>query len=510
MALTKVSRGLLSTSIVDNGNATAITIDGSENVGIGTGSPAFAAGAGLEIEKAGTATLRLQDTTNTANGEIRSGPSGIEFFSGAYGTSGDPFSFSVSGTTALTIDSSRNVGIGTDSPSKKLVISDGGAMGVEISPDDSGNGYSRIINYDRTTNQYEPLRIEGEILQFSTGTTATEKARLDASGNLLIATTDAAVGVGNTNVGHSIGAAGYAAHSRAGNASLFLNRTTSDGEIARFSKDGTSVGSIGVESSNNLLIEAAATDHAGLLLWSGSSAGTGRITPRLNGANSDGAVDLGRSSQRFKDLYLSGMASMTGLEPGIVTIGSGSYFKGNATNGYRFNNAADTSNLMIIRDDGTLLVGTTGAINSAKMSVNGNTTTFVIHPALDNNFDCGHPSYRWDDVRATNGTIQTSDRNEKQDIAELTDAEQRVAVAAKGLMRKFRWISSVQKKGDEARIHFGIIAQDLQAAFEAEGLDAGRYAMFISDTWTDEETGEERTRLGVRYSELLAFIISAI
>ena len=59
-------------------------------------------------------------------------------------------------------------------------------------------------------------------------------------------------------------------------------------------------------------------------------------------------------------------------------------------------------------------------------------------------------------------------------------------------------------------IHFGIIAQDLQAAFAAEGLDAGDYAMFISTTWTDEETNEEKTRMGVRYSELLAFIISAI
>jgi len=78
------------------------------------------------------------------------------------------------------------------------------------------------------------------------------------------------------------------------------------------------------------------------------------------------------------------------------------------------------------------------------------------------------------------------------------------------LLRKFRWKSSVADKGDEARIHFGIIAQDLQDAFTAEGLDAGRYAMFINSTWTDEETGEERSRMGVRYSELLAFIISAI
>jgi hypothetical protein len=128
----------------------------------------------------------------------------------------------------------------------------------------------------------------------------------------------------------------------------------------------------------------------------------------------------------------------------------------------------------------------------------------------DNTIDLGQSSVRFDDIYATNGTIQTSDRNEKQDIEALSDAEQRVAVAAKGLLRKFRWRSSVAENGDDARIHFGIIAQDLQAAFEAEGLDAGRYAMFTSNTWTDEETGEERTRLGVRYSELLAFIISAI
>ena len=130
--------------------------------------------------------------------------------------------------------------------------------------------------------------------------------------------------------------------------------------------------------------------------------------------------------------------------------------------------------------------------------------------ANDNTNDIGFSSFRFDDIYATNGTIQTSDRNEKQDIAELDEAERRVAVAAKGLLRKFRWISSVEEKGDDARIHFGIIAQDLQAAFEAEGLDAGRYAMFIHSTWTDEETGEERSRMGVRYSELLAFIIAAL
>ena len=127
----------------------------------------------------------------------------------------------------------------------------------------------------------------------------------------------------------------------------------------------------------------------------------------------------------------------------------------------------------------------------------------------DNLVDLGKVAARFDDIYATNGTIQTSDQNEKQDIEELTEAETRVAVACKGLLRKFRWKSSVAENDDEARTHFGIIAQDLQAAFEAEGLDAGDYAMFTSSTWTNDD-GEEQTRLGVRYSELLAFIIGGI
>jgi len=186
----------------------------------------------------------------------------------------------------------------------------------------------------------------------------------------------------------------------------------------------------------------------------------------------------------------------------------------------------------------------------------------------DDQHNIGGVNTRWNDINATNGTIQTSDRNEKQDIEELTEAEQRVAVAAKSLLRKFRWKSAIEKKdnnpdSDEtARIHFGIIAQDLQAAFEDEGLDAGRYAMFIHGEWwetqtdvpaveaqdavyetvTDEEGNEtqvlvseaieakeaytrtdtydteeeapegavKKSRMGVRYSELLAFIIAAI
>jgi len=128
---------------------------------------------------------------------------------------------------------------------------------------------------------------------------------------------------------------------------------------------------------------------------------------------------------------------------------------------------------------------------------------------LDNVVDLGAASIRFDDIHATNGTIQTSDQNEKQDIADATAKELTVAKKLSALFKTFKWKSKVTEKGDKARTHSGIIAQDIQSAFNAEGLDASNYGLFISDTWTDDD-GKEQTRLGVRYPELFSFIFSSI
>ena len=127
----------------------------------------------------------------------------------------------------------------------------------------------------------------------------------------------------------------------------------------------------------------------------------------------------------------------------------------------------------------------------------------------DNMLRLGFSSNRYKELYAVDGSINTSDINEKQDIQELTEAEQRVALACKGLIRRYKWNHAVEEKGEDARYHIGIMAQDLQQAFTDEGLDASKYGLFTSDTWENED-GTEETRLGVRYNELLAFIISAI
>ena len=269
----------------------------------------------------------------------------------------------------------------------------------------NGTGTSGIFGYNVNHTTGEGLLTFGT--RNSSGTFS-EKMRIDSSGNVMVGTTDSTPSANNDSGGCSIRANGQVNNSRDGASALDINRKTSDGDIAVFRKDGSTVGNIGTKF---------------------------------------------QSSVQY--YFIAGNAT------GIGFYSSGIY--------------PSTS-------DGTF---------------------------SDNAKDLGSVSVRWDDVYATNGTIQTSDINEKQDIEELNDAELRVAQKAKTLLRKYRWKSSVEEKGDDARIHFGIIAQDLEQAFTDEGLDAGRYGMFIKSTWTNED-GEEQTRLGVRYNQLLAFIISAI
>jgi hypothetical protein len=142
----------------------------------------------------------------------------------------------------------------------------------------------------------------------------------------------------------------------------------------------------------------------------------------------------------------------------------------------------------------------------------------------DNTYDLGSGSSRWDTVFAGTGTINTSDRNEKQDISDLSASEKRVASSIKQLVKKYRFNDAVVSKGENARIHVGWIAQDIQSAFAAEGLDASKYGVFCSDTWyevngssvdsdkkpytTESENAVAKTRLGLRHDELLAFVVS--
>ena len=146
-----------------------------------------------------------------------------------------------------------------------------------------------------------------------------------------------------------------------------------------------------------------------------------------------------------------------------------------------------------------------------------------VNPASNNAVDLGTNGVRWRDIYCNQGAFNNSDETLKQDIASLTTAEMNVAKRLSGLFKTYRWKDAVVKKGtDKARTHTGIIAQQIVAAMEAEGIDYTKYGFIGYGEWYENDEGEvieldkaddsnldgynKVGRYSVRYTELLSFI----
>ena len=504
-------------------------ISNGGNVGIGTSSPQRQ----LHVSKNANNThiaIERDGTDNPSALILGANQNKTEIISSAAeeSTSGVPLTFLTGNTERMRLDASGNVGIGTSSPNfytgqTTLNINSAGVARLDLDIGNTMQGY--LLAESGYTGLFTPSGSNS--LRF--GTNNTERMRIDSSGNVLVGHSSTVANFGINarlqvqGVGADTASISVTRNSANDNpAYLVLSKTRSAatggsglvqnndkvGDITFAAGDGADnisrVASIRAEVDGT----ASANDTPGRLIFSTTPDGTQESVEAMRIDASQNLL-VGKTSPSFDTVGAEMRADGRVI---VVRNGDPMYVTRNGSNG----------GLINFRNDGSA-VGNIGVLSSRLYIGSGDTglkfsgADDLISPidasdgtGRDNAIDLGSSGARFDDIYATNGTIQTSDRNEKQDIEALSDAEQRVAVAAKGLLRKFRWIDSVEAKGDDARIHFGIIAQDLQDAFTAEGLDAGRYAMFTSTTWTDEETGEERSRMGVRYSELLAFIIAAI
>jgi len=195
----------------------------------------------------------------------------------------------------------ENWGIGTSSPARELSIGDGtGSPNIQLLASTAGN--SRIEFGDGDDSDVGEIQYvhSSNYMQFTTN--GSERARLDASGNLLVGTTSSA----NTTDGVRITSGGYItiAQDAASVPTLFLNKITNDGQYIQFQKDGSEVGSIEVVTNTTSDISIG-SDNVRLLFFTNGSA----IVPRAaSNASADNTIDLGNSDNRFKDLYLSGTA----------------------------------------------------------------------------------------------------------------------------------------------------------------------------------------------------------
>lgn len=108
-----------------------------------------------------------------------------------------------------------------------------------------------------------------------------------------------------------------------------------------------------------------------------------------------------------------------------------------------------------------------------------------LSPREDGKIDLGSADSRYKNVYATDGTIKTSDRNHKQDIKEIDDE---VLDAWKDVnFVQYKMKESVKEKGNKARKHIGVIAQEIVEVFENHGLNAFDYGIVGYDEWEYQE-----------------------
>jgi hypothetical protein len=145
-----------------------------------------------------------------------------------------------------------------------------------------------------------------------------------------------------------------------------------------------------------------------------------------------------------------------------------------------------------------LYVGTSnvGAYFASAEILPWNTST---NATRDDAISLGNSSGRFDDIFATNGTIQTSDQQEKNTI---TDSDL-------GLDFINRLSPKSYIFNGKTRTHYGLIAQDVETVLGDISKPTSGFAGFIKSDISDEQDGSEY-RYGLRYTEFVGPLIQAI
>ena len=507
----------------------SIVINASGNIGLGTATPTQR----LDLEGASGARIAFTDT-GTQRWSI-----------GNVGTS-LTFQNESLATEAMRLNSSGYLGVGTINPGGPLDVTDDSTYGVQV----QSNGQVQIKSNSGSS-----------LLQlYDTG--AASEANATPFIGYYYSTT------GFSGATTRLGYMGFASGTTN---SLIINNETSTGAIQLINNGTTN---LMVHSNGNVGIGSSTVEPQSALLVqdetdiSMNANGTGHL--QIDGLGYNFAIALGADAANIYTNSASRDIVLGVNETEVMRVGNGhTFFGGKTSTGVTSYGAVmekvDSSVQLAIHrqaSDGKYIEFYRGSTNGGGIFSDGGNTAYVggngcgllmrtsdMVPTqstgvpVDNTEDLGDALYRFDDLFATNGTIQTSDANEKQQIATLTDAEITAAKAISKLFKTFKWNDSVAEKGDAARTHTGVIAQDVEAAMADAGLDAGNYAFFTKNTWweidvdvpaveADEENNikaqdaytrtdkyevfeeapegaVERTRRGVRYPELLAFIGAA-
>lgn len=401
------------------------------------------------------------------------------------GSSGKALMFLTGGTDSATnermrIDGTGNVGIGVTNPAYKLQVS-AASNPLQLTGLQSGTNADSLL----TVSNGVVKRLSPSALTTSSsnawaliGNTGSASTKLGTTNNYdlpfitnnttnMTITSSGNVGIGSTNFDASIP-----------EKLLVDGGTTSTNNLIGAYADINNYVQIGVQNRN-----------------SGNFASSDIVATADNGTNTTNYIDMGINSSS----YANNNSNLLNR----INIG---YLYSNATADFFIGNGATNQDMVFFTNNGAAgsvtangneairidasgnvgIGGTsrnvsgTATTNAEKLVVSGN-----IVPRTSGNGTLGTSTYKWNAVYATNGTIQTSDRRMKTNIANLNYGLKEV-LAMRPVSFNWKTSPTTNKK-------VGLIAQEVK--------------MIVPEVVTGDETKET---LGLNYAELVPVLINAV
>jgi hypothetical protein len=237
--------------------------DSSGNLGIGTTSPTFITGTGMEVSRTGgvAAIQATRSDASIAGGIAIQGGSGQNNLNSA---GAKPLVFYTDSTDRMRITSTGDVGIGTSSPSAfssklalagssgsgttQLFVSGGGNAGdygvVTVGTSTTARG-RLVADADNGNFRFDTAGGASGAMVFLTGSSYLERMRINSSGDLLVGRTDAGAG----NPGGKITATGFIEAVVNGSECFAANRKNDDGNLMLFQQQNSTEGTISVSGT---------------------------------------------------------------------------------------------------------------------------------------------------------------------------------------------------------------------------------------------------------------------
>lgn len=211
-------------------------------------------------------------------------------------------------------------------------------------------------------------------------------------------------------------------------------------------------------------------------------------------------LDLGATSGRFKKVYANKVDLLT--PEGI---------------GAKIDSRGPTSNISYLSQTNGLDFASIGSIKFGGYDSDTNTVTRYVYlnntvfgSYSDSTINIGTASNKFNNLYLAASPIVSSDERLKQQIRPLAEQEKAAAIAIKNAICIYKFNNAVDIKGDGARWHVGVKAQEIVSIMQAHGLDPFDYGFICFDEWESTEDKEAGSAYAVRYDELSMFILATL